>query len=142
MLRTGVSIYLMLVTLAGPGLCCCTLTQHRHRLPSTAKQKPLERPCCCHRQAKAPSQSTPVEPKKPCPCKEHGAMPVAFLQNQSCSAQQLDFAEQLHYFADVASLACVNEVPSPVASQQSPVLGMSGCLTAQDLLRALHILLC
>ena len=57
-MRRFLVILLTILTVAGPGLCCCTL-------PRLAPQA-AEVPSCCH----APTEGQPEPCKHECPCRE------------------------------------------------------------------------
>src|SRR5207248_7316223 len=89
--------YLILVTLAGPALCCCSLrglAESATRPPgraewTTADPPPASPPegggCCrCHHPKPAPAPAPPprtddTPPRElpaPCPCSQHASQPV------------------------------------------------------------------
>jgi hypothetical protein len=154
MIRVGVSIYLMLTTLAGPWLCCCTTTRllapttpaplaERH-LPTS----PAHKSCCCRHQTTAPDSESgtsappaPSSPGRPCPCQQRQSNLASLPTSGAQLAQDL--------------LSAHASQPLPVTAAALPSAGLPGAdlctlgtahdlpfLTAQDVLHTLHILRC
>jgi hypothetical protein len=155
MVRVGVCIYLMLTTLAGPGLCCCTVMRSaREVAPALRAERrppasPSHRGCCCHRDTATPNEPLPDRgvpkpgsPGRPCPCRQGQSNPVPLPTPSSQLAPE--------------SLAAHASQPLPGPAPALPAAGLlSGeglCtlgtahdlpfLTAQDVLHTLHILRC
>ncbi len=154
MFRVGLITYLMLATLTGSSLCCCTATQlaslfSRAELPGKAPQ-----PSCCHYRSApeggsqdhiAKKHSGKSEhPKAPsCPCKHQPAEPVLAFPPDTLSAKMLrtnalpqDCVEFLA-FLPAADLAVTS---GGLSGGEEP--STFPHLTGQDILRALHILRC
>ncbi len=147
MFRIGLSVYLMLVTLAGPWLCCCQLPRLSARFVAMMrndKAKPAgnNHSCCQHRVPVKDSQP-PAKPGDPsCPCQGTRQEAPALVLLESDGARQLD--RDLNAQA-VDLLGCDslsgNVMPSftlmlTSSTRSSPVL------TGRDILSALHILRC
>ena len=79
MLRWALAIYMVLLSAAGPSLCCCLLT---HLYADQQTLSPALPPCCQapsgerdHGQGSCPHKDS--DPKKPgCPCRQDGPKPV------------------------------------------------------------------
>ncbi len=155
MFRAVVATYLMLTTIAGPWLCCCStahvsLLFHPHS-PSNQQPepKPAERSCCAHQgQAKQQECPSPSNSGKPgdgpgCPCqKESTCNPVLLPVDSDFGHQLLDrhFSQGL---VDVASLCfskfCRVAMAHCLAFQNCNPIPI---LSAHDLLRVMHNLCC
>ena len=161
MVRIGLTIYLMLVMLAGPVLCCCTTSRlvsplfHREQSVQCHSEPPKSVPhggCSCHHShspAKTDSQETqqpnrsPCD-ERPCPSKHHRSLPVVVLP---CASEMVGLSQATGLFQQL--IQTLNSVPT------SAVLAFNGVaqaltreslafpyLTSQDILRALQILRC
>jgi hypothetical protein len=122
MFRTTLSIYLALVTLAGPWLCCCTAARatasllHSERDPVAPRQN--DRPACCQhhtvRHQSATGQQSQPDKSAPrrCPCGHDSNRAVIALDTES--------ARQLQPVPAIASP--INVLP----------LSIAGCMDADD----------
>ena len=151
MVRIGISIYLMLATLAGPWLCCCTPTRLLASLAHSGKAGQSQ-PCCRHHPSAAGEQHT--GPKKSprnqkqsghpaCPWQENRSEPVGFFSPDSESAKQLQpryFPCSLKDGSGVLPTIAMLYVEGTTKLPQEP--GALPFLTAQDILRSLHIMRC
>src|SRR5437763_15564510 len=94
MLRIGLTLWFVLTTLAGPGLCCCSLRAAVGTHPATAApvQAPQSGRSCCHRES-GPAESAPAtpQPQAPCPCKDNHDQPPAVLAAICAAAERGDF---------------------------------------------------
>jgi hypothetical protein len=147
MFRVAVATYLMLVQFAGPLLCCCSTP----RAAPSAAQAPAAQPspsghsCCGSHATKADRQHAPAGPqpceRRDCPCQQ-GSDRLAVLPAQAAEAvkqlQQRDVAPVLL----APSALSVDGCPLPGALQASEAPRAFPFLTADDILRALHILRC
>lgn len=147
MFRIGLSVYLMLVTLAGPWLCCCQLPRLSARfiaLMRLDKAKPAGsiHSCCQHRLPVKDSQP-PAHPTDPsCPCQGTHQETPALVLLESEGARQLD--RDLNAQA-VGMLDCdsFSGVYSPLAALTLTSSALpSSVLSGRDLLSTLHILRC
>ncbi len=146
MLRIAVSLYLMFAALVGPGLCCCTFTRlwtsqsHGQQVAQTERQVPS---CCRHCREVPPSREQPTQPEKPpCPCKSNQGTATAILPSHSEAGGNQYSADLVQKLVAVTNVPPCTNLTAATALHQSPDLGMSGFLDSQDMLRALHILLC
>ena len=153
MLRSGLCLYLTLVTAAGPCLCCCrTLDRFSPRTTPATKPEQTPQPenagCCCHQKqpplpAETPAKDCPVPPRSPngpsCPCQEHNAQPVALTSSVAETDQMLPAVHGLLSLPDGLHTLLTAGCPvlQALAGQCS-----SPFLTGPDMLRALHILRC
>ena len=144
MIRIGLSIYLALMAVAGPSVCCCTMARWlADLLPAPVPISSAERLNCCHREPKrAPTGHAPQSPHKSCLC--HSGAPDAQFTRSSPSTDLT---------AGSAGL-----VDGEWASMTGPGLlalvvtaGPMDCrddwesgpfVTTQDLLRVHHVLRC
>jgi hypothetical protein len=147
MVRIALAIHLLLVTVAGPWLCCCSGTRLRGLWVPTAQAKPApeapDRPCCRHRAPEPVPEQAPAEPgplpsRPSCPCPYEAAAHQAALAPQLSDAVQVA-AQPLA----CAFLTCLT--PYFVTDSGSPDLREDHALpfwTAQDLLHSAHLLRC
>jgi len=142
--RIGLSVYLMLVTLAGPWLCCCQLPRLSARfvvLLQNEKAKPAGSNCCRCQQPVPVKDSEPSNPPKAptCPCQSNHPALVLL---------QSDEARQLHRDsnAQAVDLLDCDSLPEVVTPSVGLMLTSSPrsslVLTVRDILSALHILRC
>lgn len=148
MVRLGLSIYLILVTLAGPMLCPCSMPQF-FSLPTTqnADASPgIARACpCCPKppttSANIPrgdQQPGPVQTPCPCPTHSHHVIAVPAQRAQQAGAALSELLGRLQLdalfrWADCASLRLVTVASEALAA---PVyLSSSGLLHVFCLLR-------
>jgi hypothetical protein len=145
-MRTAVTLYLLAFTIAGQGLCCCTLEQMARELvtpaaPVTTTTRPAQKPCCAHHHQQTATKSTNVpqpQTPDPCPCKQHGQLPV--LAPQATTRTLLDL--QPRYNLDSATLSSHCDDATRVDRPLTDKGRAGGFVTAEDLLRAFHILRC
>jgi hypothetical protein len=161
MMRIGLSVYLILVTLAGPALCCCSLrgltkfaTQPADRAgrQTSAEPPPATPPedggcCCCHHQKPAPTPKPPKsddpplrQPTDPCPCRHHASQP-ALPSSQADSAAPWLFSPVFLALLSFAPVALAGSVADGLTGAAVSSAGRP-FLTAQDMLRAHHLLRC
>lgn len=151
MARIGLSIYLMLVTLAGPLLCPCAMPQFfAPSAPSSADASPdIARRCPCCPRLPATSTNIPKDDRgerpspaqAPCPCPPHGHGVIALLPQrvQQSGAALSDLLDGLQLDvlfcrADFAALGVVIAASAPIAAPFS--------LSTADRLHVLCLLLC
>jgi hypothetical protein len=140
MLRIGLTLWFVLTTLAGPGLCCCSL-QATVTHPTAAASVPTIR-SCCHREP-GPAESAPVAPpaQSPCPCKDDPTQPQAVRATGGVAAERgesrfLDDGS-LPFFQSTA-LTMSGEGIGPITPEQHP----GPFRTGRDILCAQHVLRC
>lgn len=146
MFRTAVTIYLSLATLVGPAVCCCSVPPLAAPVSATQPVRPSSSDDSggCPHCRKHPAPATPDTPangpdrpcKPECPCRSHAAQP-ALIQTDSDLGGVLS-----------TPLSAVALFPHPHQAgvdnggrADAPVTGVP-FLTAQDLLRAHHLLRC
>jgi hypothetical protein len=153
MFRTGLSLYLAVMTLAGPWLCCCSAARAANRQPavpfaSADADADDELPACCrqrhagrHDQAPAdrPHRGDPAGPGCPCSKDPNRAAPAL----DSESDRQFRPAPAAPNPIDAAlALPALLAVPAdgvaPVPRERQAL----PFLTVDDLLRAMHLLRC
>jgi hypothetical protein len=147
MLRCAFAIYMVLVTAAGPGLCCCSLTHlfAAHAGPRTATP---DLPSCCQHSSDGEDHqgqgSCPVEKKRDdrkqpgCPCRHVEAKPAAL----PARAVELPDSSQAAspFFAPYAVVAFGGFLG--VSGVTAWTGGPRPFLTADDLLHVHHQLRC
>lgn len=131
MLRIGLVTYLMLSIAAGPWFCCCTAVRLLSSFaPSVAQASP--RKCCCQRNASDTRQpAAKAHEKSPCHCQEKS--PPVLAPSESKPVHSLAGADTAP-----AAMEQVFCRPAGEMREQSPM----PFVTANDLLRCLHILRC
>jgi hypothetical protein len=151
MLRIAVATYLMVVTAAGPWFCCCAPVRLAAIFSSPRIEKPVTEGCpncCTHHDQQRPQRQPADDPIKPqpnrpgCPCRGEPTQSVA-LPPAAEGTKHLpttDLTERLSVIAPFTAVATVGE-------PGSSVLHLGGrrahpFLTADEILRALHNLLC
>jgi hypothetical protein len=153
MMRVALSIYLMFATLAGPWLCCCSITRMVHLLASLCPQEaqpPTE--TCCHSKASLPAvpdtehqrSDEPGRPgdEEPCPCQHKGSPAALTLPTNQTTCQDLLLAR-----ADELVPSVAIPIVHVTTATSDPNSGPPGCLdapfvSARDLLHSLHVLRC
>ena len=147
MIRIGLSVYLMLATLAGPWLCCCQLSRLSARFVALLridKTKPAEsnHSCCQHRLPVKDSQPRKHPDAPSCPCQGTRQEAPALVLLESEGARQLD--RDLN--SQVVDLLGGDFLPGTVAFSAALNLVFSTAslpfVTGRDILSALHILRC
>lgn len=153
MVRIGLSVYLMLATLAGPSLCCCTSTRLVASLLH-AREAGQPKPSCCqhHRPGGAGDQHTdrkksPQDHEQPehptCPCQENRFEPVALLSPDPASAKQVQSRSLCSSLTDVIGMLPVTALLSVESTPPIPRERLAlSFVTTHDLLHALHMLRC
>jgi hypothetical protein len=149
MFRRLLALYLLLVTAAGPNLCCCSLTHlvaagpERASCCNDADSLP---PCCRKATDQGPPVTSEQTPSKPsrgapaeCPCHKQGTKPVTVAKNE------LGLQDRAHFGPDFLLLS-LDRVDN-VFQHSSPILNLSLrssalFLSAEDLLYAHHQLRC
>ncbi len=147
MIRIGLSVYLMLATLAGPWLCCCQLPRLSARFVALLridKAKPVgsNHSCCQHRVPVKDSQ-LPAQPNDPsCPCQgtRQEAPAIVLLESDGAGQLDRDLNAQAVNLLDCDSLSGI-DAPS-LALMLTPSTLSSPVLTGRDILSSLHILRC
>lgn len=147
MLRRIVTVYLMLVLMAGPGLCCCCCIFSQAVAAAAVSTNDSAEPkpsgccsCCAEEPASCPPASTkedsPRPVKRECPCRQN----LEFLL--------VAVPAPVSVLADQASFLFVEFLPAlspgfvPASFHSNPGDSLLPFLTAQDLLRAHHQLRC
>ncbi len=144
MFRIGLSVYLMLATLAGPWLCCCQLPRLSARFVASLqkeKAKPAGSHCCrCQEHVPVKDSEPSNPPKAPtCPCQSNRPALVLL---------ESDEAKQLHrdsnaQAVDLLHFDSLSEVVVPSVGlmlTSSPLSPLA--LTVREILSTLHILRC
>ena len=154
MFRIGLCLYLVLVMLAGPAVCCCTSQRVMARLADeVGANKPQPTPvrtCCSHRAAGIERHRSRRDSKKPvlpnplpCPCKEQGSQTTPLLSTDSQTIQQL--LSKQFFQASPQVLTALPILDALAEQGNSGMLGDASALpflAVQDILHVLHILRC
>jgi hypothetical protein len=157
MLRIGLAVYLMIVHVAGPWFCCCTVRRLGRWLPTIvhAEQERTPVSCCphCktqhdqkrtaaeHLERKAPPSQEP--PPCHCPCRKHGVNGSRFLPAHSLAFELLRSFTQWEkgrehlLLAGIPLLSGVGPCLAP--DRENPLLPF---LPTKGILHVLHILRC
>jgi hypothetical protein len=151
MLRAGLSIYLAVMTLAAPWLCCCTAARASACKPAasaaSADADDSLPACCRHRHAGRHEQAPADRPHRDgpggpgCPCGKDPNRTAPALDSES--ARQLRPAPAAPNPTDA-----VPPLPTPLTAPADGVAPVPRerralpFLTADDLLRVLHLLRC
>jgi hypothetical protein len=152
MVRIGLTLYLALVTAAGPALCCCSLGRLYASLPAPTQAIPARPTCCCgqceaptadpvEEDEPAPDSPVPSAPHQPCPCKERGKDLSALSTPDRHAVESGESLSGL-YPLEAGKLVPVSSAESrdlrnvPAETIAFPYFGPRG------ILRALHILRC
>jgi hypothetical protein len=149
MFRAGLSIYLAVMTLAGPWLCCCSAARvAANSAPAAAPARPDADedlpPCCRRHHASRPAQPTRERPHRDgpeCPCSKDpsrtapapDAESARLLRPATATLNPVDVPAVL---PAVLTPAAEGLAPLPRERQPMPFW------TAHDLLRTLHLLRC
>ncbi len=148
MFRLGLIIYLVIATVAGPSLCCCSTTRlfASGGSPAThdAPPEPAPTSCCPHctppHQEKAPvEQDYPHRPQ--CPCKQHNSQQVL-------STSEIDGSSALSFRLAASDWVVLPLFTAPpLTTLQAAVTAVGDrlllpFLSTQDLLFSHHLLRC
>jgi hypothetical protein len=152
--RTVVVTCLVVAQAAGFLPCCCTMSRlaatPSRRAAGVAEQPDSNLPACCHHKTRAPQpEPTPQDgpgkslPGRPgCPCRQDGSGNAAVALAPEAAKQLQQRQLSLEPVAALFSLppAC----PMPAAARSQALGGAHALpfLTADDILRAFHILRC
>jgi hypothetical protein len=153
MARIGLSLYLMLAAAAGPLFCCCTSERLLAALFAPPTQQASHAGCCADHQASKGSQKHRTSEQRPgdqdqpghpsCPCQEDGSQQVTLAPLDSEAAKQL---QSRYSFQGFVELMPLGPMASYLSAEGDPQTSEEGVclpfLSAQDILRALHILRC
>lgn len=145
MLRRAFAIYMVLVTAAGPGLCCCSL-KHLFAAHDDRPAAPADLPPCCQHTSGGDGHQSQGCPRKKqgedrhkqgCPCRYAEAKP-AVLDRAVELPDQLQFASPF----SAPSLAVAFDGLLGVKGVSALPGGPPPFLTASDLLHVHHQLRC
>ena|SRR5581483_1686386 len=136
MMRAGLLLYLMLATAVGPGLCCC-LADGFGSLP----KKGTPKNSCCPKHDQGKEKFPAKSPSGPCscPCTEDRVSP-----NLPRTIDRNDVFGQASFpFVFVVGIPSAQPliVDANIAGTNPRNLPFT-CLSAQEILRAIHVLLC
>jgi hypothetical protein len=144
-LRLSITAYLTLVSLLGPGLCCCTAVRLVTSAPCRhgAHRQQANRDCCHHRHSHG--HGRPDEPSQPCgeqpgcPCNDHHKIPVALAPGDGNLAGLEKLAPSVGPLPALPTTAGLSAGACPIASVEP---GGNVARSGRDILRALHVLRC
>ena len=156
MIRIGLVSYLLIMTAAGPVLCCCETGRALNgivaaAMASSGKKPDSESPrtCCGHRKSTETSQSPaskessekPLPEDRSCPCKKNTTPDVILFANdgKTVNACQRELALDSH-----RSLAAAFSMAFEMPNGRPQVNGqlLLPFLTSTDLLDVHHLLRC
>ncbi len=89
MFRRALNSYLIAVLLAGPCLCCCSLTRALTKTRTDASACQITAHSCCHGNT---DQSSPEQPDR-CPCRQHQDQQVISLTDGTVAVSDQIAAE-------------------------------------------------
>lgn len=147
MFRIGLSVYLMLATLAGPWLYCCQLPRLGARLVALLRYEKANSaesiPSCCQHRLPVKDSQPRNHPDTPsCPCQGSHQEQQALLLVEADGTRQLD-RDANTQAVDLVGCDCLSEVAiSSVGLMLIPSSQSSAVLTGRDILSSLHILRC
>jgi hypothetical protein len=145
MMRAFITLWFTIVSLLGPGLCCCTARAARaamHDPPATC-DRPVEAcPHCASNAAPATPGEQPADPGRsaPCPCKQGQSAPPA-----TTAPQSAELGEWLRLaVVDLAgALPVTGAGLTPVAADPGgPPPARAPFVSSDSLLRVFHLLRC
>ncbi len=146
MFRIALSLYLIVMAILGPGLCCCAFGQFfTQKCDATVSDESHASPCC-HHHAKhhevnpEPRSNQQNQPVPSCPCKQHQSIPVAPSVNSTTLAL-LDLSQELHGTFNLQTAVAVSISFSTSPLNSTTMLHLVQ-LCAQDGLRAPLVLRC
>ena len=132
------TLLFVLVTLMGPGRCCCLASPAKAASPSTT---PVPVKSCC--QVQMPSKQTPAEPKqapvKKCPCEQNHHDVASTLASESSAGGEL---VSLLKWIDQASNLVATSDRSPIATTSTTAPLVVRKLSGRSLLAVYSILRC
>lgn len=145
MFRVGITVYLMVATLAGPSLCCCSMervTAFAFDAVFSSRNDQTASHCCCattcSKESSKNGQQAPHDPDK-CPCKEKSNSRIAMPPMERVEVSQSDLmAEFVASFAAATFGSEIVTVAVPFVREQSDSLHFSG----QDMLLAFQTFRC
>lgn len=147
MFRIGLSVYLMLATLAGPSFCCCQMSRLSarfvHWLRSDEANAAASTPSCCRHQAPTKDSQPPTHPEKPsCPCRDSSSERPALMVLEAEGAAQLhrDQSALADDLLDGDFLTSV--LPLSTARIPASPARFFSFESGRDILSSLHILRC
>src|SRR5262245_23538273 len=154
MFRSVLAGYLMVVLLAGPQLCCCTIARLPAKLsPETPQSKmPPATPndcCCCHHDQGESSppedqpEQSPSPGKRDCPCQKQSSHDgkAFFAASETGTLGQARHVSEL--LADFLAWPAGDQpLLCDGLSRTNGVNPSSSFLTPREMLRALHVLRC
>jgi hypothetical protein len=149
MVRVGMSLYLMLVMVAGPWFCCCSFTRLAGWLltpaPPTKTSPAADAHACC-RPHPVPDKS-PKKPERPhrptCPCQERSSPPssLSLLESELTKHSERPKLDPSGSHLDLASSTMMAISPAGIIHVPCETAAPH-FLTARDMLRAHHVLRC
>lgn len=139
MFRGILNSYLIAVLLAGPWLCCCSLSRVSTMLRSNlSAQATLDSHSCCHSET---NRSSPEKPHR-CPCRQHQDQQVTSLTEAISAVGDQIEAQQFGL-----SVECCTQSGNVLIGATDPDhLGQHSLdslyPTSRDLLRAISVMRC
>ena len=146
MFRILLSLYLIVVAILGPGLCCCAFGQIFAKKCDAKLSEETHTSPCCHHHAKhhdaepASPDNHQHTPAPFCPCNQHQEIPVTPSLITTTLAL-LDLSQEFQSSFDLQSIAPAS-ISFSTSTQNSTNRLHLVQLSAQDGLRAPFVLLC
>lgn len=152
MVRIWLTLYLTLVTAAGPCLCCCSLARLFVAPPADTTATPCPRACCCGQSEAAADETcdgeqqtldshAPTAPHEPCPCKEGRGDGAPRAAAPRPAGEVGEALAQLCPLESDPTVRAADLVLRGQGVRKGAPLAFP-CYTPRGVLRALHILLC
>ena len=138
MFRRVLNFYLTAIFLAGPGLCCCSLTRASAKDCTVAATRQITAHSCCHNNTDKQAPGKPVR----CPCRQHQEQQVTSRNNEASAVDDQMVAK--HWWP---SFEGVTEPDNAIKGASDPNHLVQHSLdspfpTSRDLLRALSVMRC
>ena len=131
-MRFGVVVYLVLVAVAGPWVCCCTAA---FTDPSARNQNQATPASCCRaaeRENQAPNRA-PLLPDRPCSCNDE--RPLAVLSAGAVPAVELALALSCQAADVLPNQFVMVDAVGSVRSTAVPLQGLTDILHLSPILR-------
>jgi hypothetical protein len=138
MFRRILNSYLIAVLLAGPWLCCCSLSRASTILSPSSSTQPITTHSCCH------SESDKSSPEKShrCPCRQHHDQQVISLSEAAFTVSDQIVAQ--HFWLSIE--CCIVSGNSLLGATDPDHLVQQSLdslyPTSRELLRAISVMRC
>ncbi len=141
MFRRVITSYLIAMTLAGPGLCCCTVSRVFGRDCEHACCRPATKPdsgSCCHSH---PAKRPPTTPDE-CPCRKYYEQQLVVPDNEASPPSDALGVRNRPVSLDSMAAVIGSPLSASDRNQLSRRVLVSPYPSSSDLLRALSVMRC